>query len=353
MNQVVVKICIIYPEISGLYFLVLHRSMQAQYFPGMGDLPGGKVHSGENLIDAIKREVNEETGLTLQQQIDELFVHQFSFVDQIVQEHVFVTTVSTQAVCINMQEHDSFSWVRVETLAETNMHPELKKILLAHIDKLQRYMKKNSEDVRIKEAQTIAYYDTHAQQWIERHGPDAKGSFWEPELLRFQEIVPSGSILEIGVGGAGEAALFIRNGYVYTGIDAAQGLIDAACRRFPGVRFLQQKVEALDLPPHSFDGFWCSAVLLHISPEKIDSALQNIKTAMKPGAHGFMSLAQGHGEYYDEKTGRYFYLYEPEEFERILKRNGFSIEHQAIRTQDTPRAWLRSWMTFFVRVDSQ
>ncbi len=201
-----------------------------------------------------------------------------------------------------------------------------------------------------KEKQTIAYYNENAEKWLVSHSPDAKPSFWTPELKLFQKYVPQGSILEIGVGGAGEASEFIKKGYKYTGIDPADTLIDIAQKRFPSATFLKNSVYDFDLPPSSFDGFWCSATLLHVAKSKIDLSLQKIKHVMKPGALGFISLAEGKEEYYDAETGRYFYLYDKNEFGSILHRNNFLIEEQAIRTQNTSRTWLRSWLTFFVRV---
>lgn len=203
-----------------------------------------------------------------------------------------------------------------------------------------------------KEVETISYYNQNAQKWADIHGPDAKISFWIQEINLFQEYVPQGTILEIGVGGAGEAAELIKKGYTYVGIDPAAALIKIAQERFAQATFLNKSVYDLDFLPHSFDGFWCCAVLLHIPKENIDLVLQKIKFVMKPGAIGFISLAEGAGEYYDEETKRYFYLYSQDEFADILKRNGFVIQKKAIRTQDTHRKWLRSWITCFVQVSA-
>lgn len=68
------------------------------------------------------------------------------------------------------------------------------------------------------------------------------------------------------------------------------------------------------------------------------------------GAFGFISVAQRHGayqqEYCDTETGRYFYLYEQEEFCKLLRRNGFIIEQTGIHSHTTHRTWLTSWLIF-------
>jgi len=46
-------------------YLFLKRSMSSKNNKGMWDLPGGKVDSGESFDEALLREVEEESGLTI------------------------------------------------------------------------------------------------------------------------------------------------------------------------------------------------------------------------------------------------------------------------------------------------
>ena len=93
--------------------------------------------------------------------------------------------------------------------------------------------------------------------------------------------------------------------------------------------------------------------MLHITKEKIDLVLQKIKDVMKPEAIGFISLKEGKVEFFDKKTGRYFYLYEPNEFVNILHKNGYVVEKQAVRQPRTHHTLSQSWLTFFVRVNKK
>ena len=45
--------------------LLLQRSLKSGFDPGRWELPGGKINYGENLGDALQREVQEEVGLVI------------------------------------------------------------------------------------------------------------------------------------------------------------------------------------------------------------------------------------------------------------------------------------------------
>lgn len=48
--------------------LLLQRSRDDNYYPSMWDFPGGKLNENEDVIDGLKREVKEETGLEIEVQ---------------------------------------------------------------------------------------------------------------------------------------------------------------------------------------------------------------------------------------------------------------------------------------------
>src|ERR1035441_4519688 len=137
-----------------------------------------------------------------------------------------------------------------------------------------------------KELVTKNAYDVSALPWSLAHN-DPK--FWEDEMPRFHELLPEGSILEIGAGGARDAKKLVALGYQYTGTDVSPGMLAVARAELPGHKFIEQSVYSLDLPEAPFDGFWASAVLLHIPKSRIDEALQRVKSVMRDNAIGFIS----------------------------------------------------------------
>jgi len=196
------------------------------------------------------------------------------------------------------------------------------------------------------EQKTISYYDQNAATWSATHGGSEEESYWKSEMDKFHELLPIGKVLEIGSGGGKDAKALIKL-YEYAGTDASKGLIEIAQKRNPEGRFINVAVEKLDFPEGSFDGFWASAVLLHIPKERIDIALQRIKKQIRGGGVGFISLKEGVGEKEDPETGRWFSYYKMDEFKGILNKNGFEIIKTDERKEE--KGARPNWLLFYVR----
>lgn len=92
-------------------FLLVKRSVD-DTFPGMWEFPGGSVEKGESLLEATKREVEEETGVTVR--VGEELVREdgTSGNGRHVTRYAFLCHMlePDQQIVLN-PEHDAYQWV--------------------------------------------------------------------------------------------------------------------------------------------------------------------------------------------------------------------------------------------------
>ena len=197
---------------------------------------------------------------------------------------------------------------------------------------------------------TVKSYNETAKSWAEAHGDV---NFWKEELEIFKNLFPKGRILEIGCGGGRDAELLLRAGYSYLGTDPAEKFIKVAKTRNPQAVFEVKSVDDINYPENSFDGFWASAVLLHIPKKKIDLALGNLKKCVKLGGIGFIAIKEGEGEVIKKEESsdgklykRFWALYSDKEFRNILERNKMKVRYFIYK----PISKRTKWLIYFVEV---
>lgn len=202
--------------------------------------------------------------------------------------------------------------------------------------------------LRPEELTTVQTYDQTAQTWSGVH--NSKG-FWATEMENFHRLLPNGKILEIGSGGGRDAKELIDLGYEYVGTDISTGLTEVARENLPNETFYNQSVYDLDFQGEKFDGFWASAVLLHIPKDRMSEALARIKSVTVKRAIGFISLKDGVGEKveHDEIDGkqleRFFSYWQKDEFAKILQENGYTVVDYSYH----PMSEKTRWHCFFVQ----
>ena len=115
---------------SDDHFLLLERSGAMPSDNGWyWDIPGGRINEHEPLMEALAREVSEETGLRLIGE-PQLCMAQDIFVDA-ADLHVVRLTYRGMANgdVILSSEHQSSKWVTMNELMHENIDPYLRKVL--------------------------------------------------------------------------------------------------------------------------------------------------------------------------------------------------------------------------------
>ncbi|MCX8159155.1 MAG: NUDIX domain-containing protein [Candidatus Pacearchaeota archaeon] len=103
---------------NKVVYLLLHRKL---HWKGWEFLKGGK-EKGENLIDCVRREVKEESGLKIKQIFDMKKSGKFNYKKELVDRkgiigqkwRLFCVEVVNGKVRIDRTEHNGFKWVNFE-----------------------------------------------------------------------------------------------------------------------------------------------------------------------------------------------------------------------------------------------
>lgn len=95
-------------------YLFVKRAADSSFFPGLWDLPGGKVEPGEELGKALAREVREETGLSIEpnKTMQEFLVTEKATDIKLT---VFSTKLFPGKVKLS-KDHSAFAWLSKEEL---------------------------------------------------------------------------------------------------------------------------------------------------------------------------------------------------------------------------------------------
>lgn len=111
--------------------LLIQRSANVKWDPGLWELPGGKADYGETIADALVREAREETGLAIE-------VGRPVHVSHFTKEPFWVTTVTFVGQIVGdgevrlSDEHDDFAWVDLDQVAARDCTEPTREALAAH-----------------------------------------------------------------------------------------------------------------------------------------------------------------------------------------------------------------------------
>lgn len=201
-----------------------------------------------------------------------------------------------------------------------------------------------------EEQLTVTSYNSTAHAWAEAHSTE---DFWREELEAFGRHLPTGTVLEIGCGGGRDAEALINLGYDYVGTDAAPNFVEVAKARNPQGSFEVSSVHNLPFEHDSFDGFWASAVLLHISKDRINPALKRLHEVTKSNGIGFIAIKEGQGEHIKEEVStdgnpynRFWAFYSDDEFRGRLAESGLDV----LEFMYKPMSERTKWLIYLVKV---
>ena len=112
---------------NGNEILVVKRHPKSKTDPEMWELPGGKVENGEHFIDALVREIKEETNLDCEagdfcEAVQNDYMHK-----RTVQLIMYLTDIEGSVEI--SEEHTEYAWVSLDELEMLELSSSLKKVL--------------------------------------------------------------------------------------------------------------------------------------------------------------------------------------------------------------------------------
>lgn len=111
-------------------FLILKRSEKEIANPGEWTIPGGKVEGSDGILDTLRKEIKEETGLDIEGGFEFLGDDEFTRPDGY---HVvipkFRVIVKDSEVKIDKNDFDDFAWVDSTNIDDYKIISNVKKTL--------------------------------------------------------------------------------------------------------------------------------------------------------------------------------------------------------------------------------
>ena len=111
-------------------YLFIRRASSFKTGPQKWDIPGGRIEPGEALLDALKREVTEETGMELEK-VESLLDAQDIFVPEKDLHVVRLTYIGFATGDVTLSdEHDTYKWMTKKELeAEPHIDTYLQQVI--------------------------------------------------------------------------------------------------------------------------------------------------------------------------------------------------------------------------------
>jgi SAM-dependent methyltransferase len=138
------------------------------------------------------------------------------------------------------------------------------------------------------------YDDLSVEYAVHVAGELADKPFDRALLDRFAgQVRGAGPVCELGCGPGHVARYLHDRGVDVAGIDLSPGMVEQARRLHPGIAFRVGDMLALDVEDGTFAGVVAFYSIVHIAPEDLSAAFQELRRVLRPGGTALVAFHVG------------------------------------------------------------
>jgi SAM-dependent methyltransferase len=191
--------------------------------------------------------------------------------------------------------------------------------------------------------ETRTAYDTVADSYAEELRDLLDASPWDRAMLgTFAELVgSSGPVGDLGCGPGRLTGYLASLGLDVFGVDLSPGMVDAARRAHPGLRFEVGSMAALDLGDGDLAGAVAWYSLIHTPPEELPAVVAELARVLAPGGRLLTGFHVGderrhiaHGYGHDISLNAY--RLPPDFVAELCAAAGLVVEARLVREPQPP-----------------
>ena len=190
-------------------------------------------------------------------------------------------------------------------------------------------------------AESIASYDNNVGAYIERFSDIDFSSLRD---LAFNATdTPPRRLVDIGCGTGRDVKAFSKVAETVVGIDLSRGLLAAARRTAPSVKYIHADMRRLPIAHSSIDLVWSMASLVHLSDDEVIDALCEARRVLIPNGIFFASVPFGSGhEWREDGLGgrRWFNYFMPARLNQVASECGFIVDQCEIGAGKVQGKWI-------------
>ncbi|RBY89138.1 SAM-dependent methyltransferase [Blastococcus sp. TBT05-19] len=169
-------------------------------------------------------------------------------------------------------------------------------------------------------------------------------------LAAFAELVADAPVLDAGCGPGRVAGHLASLGLHVTGIDLSPGMVAVARRDHPAIRFDVGSLTALGFPDASFGGVLAWYSLIHLPPDQLRLALEELARVLRPGGCLLTAFQVGDGKVrldkpYGHDVDLHAYRLDPDQLAQLSADAGLAV---VARTLREPEGWERTAQAYLL-----